>query len=331
MLPECKISIIVPVYNAELYLNECIKSLLIQDIEEYEIICIDDGSTDCSAKIIEEFQRSSTLIKLVNQENQGLSIARNNGIEHARGEFILFVDSDDYIEKNVLGRLYNLCKQNDLQILDFKTYVLNNGIKKVMYSNQVDAACVVDGISYLSDYILRFKKQPFLSAWAHVYRREFLIESKIIFEENRLYEDLLFTFTAYSVANRVMYLNMPVYNYRKSKDSITSSLIKPKNIVDLQFTAVEISKYSKEIGIKIPMDNFFSGIRNQIIISIKAGLWKEHRTFFNKKIFRETDFYLYNPLNRAVYPFAKKSYTFFVIYSFMVFYINQLRHMARSK
>ena len=101
-----KISIVVPVYNVEKYLDRCIKSLLNQSIEEYEILLIDDGSKDNSGKMCDEYQRRDSRIKVFHKENEGLGLTRNYGMNQAAGEYILFVDSDDYIAQECLKDLY---------------------------------------------------------------------------------------------------------------------------------------------------------------------------------------------------------------------------------
>ena len=106
-----KVSIIVPVYNTEVYLEKCLESLIEQTIEDIEIICINDGSTDNSSKILEKYQQKDKRITILTQQNQGQSIARNNGINLARGEFIGFLDSDDWAEKTMLEELYQNAKE----------------------------------------------------------------------------------------------------------------------------------------------------------------------------------------------------------------------------
>ena len=129
-----KLSIIVPVYNVADFLTKCLESLLAQDLpqNEYEIIVVNDGSTDNSGEIAQQYADKYANIKLINQANQGLSGARNTGIKHAKGEHIQFVDSDDYIEENVLGGLMKQVEQEDLDVLRFKyqNVRINNTFKE---------------------------------------------------------------------------------------------------------------------------------------------------------------------------------------------------------
>ena len=119
---QSKISVIVPVYNAEQYLRECLESLVNQTLEDLEIICVNDGSTDSSPKILEEYASKDSRIKIFHQENQGVSAARNLGISKVQGEYLVFVDSDDWIELNALEILYKTIDKRKSDILLFSNY-----------------------------------------------------------------------------------------------------------------------------------------------------------------------------------------------------------------
>ena len=115
-----KISVIVPVYNTQKYLNECLNSLINQTFQDIEIICINDGSTDDSLEVLNEFSKKDNRIKIVTQKNSGLSASRNHGIELSKGEYIYFIDSDDYIELNTLKELYDISIENSCDLIIFK-------------------------------------------------------------------------------------------------------------------------------------------------------------------------------------------------------------------
>ena len=125
-----KISVIIPVYNVEKYLSKCIESVLEQDFSDYEIILIDDGSTDTSGKLCDEYAENYSAIKVIHQQNKGLGGARNTGIEAAEGQYLLFVDSDDYIRDNIMTFLYDTAVCNDSDIVAFgMDYVYESGGK----------------------------------------------------------------------------------------------------------------------------------------------------------------------------------------------------------
>jgi hypothetical protein len=189
---------------------------------------------------------------------------------------------------------------------------------------------VSDGRGYLTRYIARYGKQPFISAWSHLFRRKMIAERGLTFIEGRKYEDLIFTASAYLGSDRVMYTDMVVYNYVKVEGSITTSGISPVHIDDLQFMARQVSSLSKASGVRIPMDNFFSGIRNHMITAITTGRWRDYREHFDREIFRTTEFYLFRPLNRIIYKPAKGSYRSFVLYSRAVAMVKKLKRRDRA-
>ena len=116
MTDQTKLSVIIPVYNVEQYLPKCLASVVQQTLKDIEIICVNDGSTDNCLKILEEFKSKDNRIKIINKENAGLGNARNTGLEEAKGEYISFIDSDDYIDENFFELLYNEAKEDDADV-----------------------------------------------------------------------------------------------------------------------------------------------------------------------------------------------------------------------
>lgn len=135
MMETCKVSIVVPVYNAEKYLDQCLNSLVNQDIENVEIIVINDGSTDSSKSICEKFALNYDRIKFIDKINEGVSVARNVGLDLANGKYITFVDADDYVEKNFCSVLYVKAeeKQSDITICDYSTEILGGGGVQIFF------------------------------------------------------------------------------------------------------------------------------------------------------------------------------------------------------
>lgn len=318
MESRLKVSIIIPFFNAAEYLGRCLESVLGQDLDACEVICVNDGSTDKSLSIAEDYASQDRSIRIISQPNGGLSNARNNGMRVAEGEYLMFVDGDDYLEKNVLGHLYELCEHHSLDMLDFRVNVVRNSVSNLMFPEPDRTPEVSDGRSYLALYIARYGRQPFVSAWSHLFRRRMIADSGLSFIEGRKYEDLVFTAGAYLKSERVMYTGIAVYNYVKVEGSITTSGISPAHIDDLHFMARQVASLSETSGIRIPMDNFFTGIRNHIITAFTTGKWELYRAYFDREIFRTTRFNLYRPANRFMYVLARLSYSLFVLYSRVV-------------
>ena len=121
MTSNVKVSVIVPVYNVEKYLKDCLNSVINQTLEDIEIICVNDGSTDNSLAILEDYAKKDSRIKIINQKNKGLSGARNTGMKHVQGEYILFLDSDDWLKEDALSELYWSHLDDNLDMLFFQT------------------------------------------------------------------------------------------------------------------------------------------------------------------------------------------------------------------
>ena len=213
---QCKISVIVPVYNVEPWLRECLESVLLhQDLDNIEVICIDDGSTDASLQILNEFAEKDSRVKVYTQSNSGLSATRNRGIELASGEYILFLDSDDLIAENSFLYLYNEVTNNDLDVLYFGACVIfDNKILEEKYQNNKgyyirnknnDYSDIVSGKEL---FVCLIDNNEFISsACLQLVRNSFLKESNLRFYEGILHEDELFTPEVMTLAKRVSCIN----------------------------------------------------------------------------------------------------------------------------
>ena len=211
-----KISIIIPVYNVEKYLRKCLDSLLKQDLpmDEYEIICVNDGSPDNSKSILEEYQQKYSNIVVLHQRNQGVSVARNSGLEVAKGDYVFFVDSDDWLHPNVLKSLWETLIKDDLDLLYPRVeYVDETDAKTgefVMDSNAIE---VLDGFHH--------QRRGFIVS---LYKRSFLEQHNIrLIEGIPIAEDALFNIFVHAFAQRCSYTAVPIYNYLIRSDSAVNS------------------------------------------------------------------------------------------------------------
>lgn len=212
---DIKISIIVPVYQAEKYLRECLESLLHQDITEYEIICIDDGSTDRSAEIIREFQKKSGKILYFYQINQGVSAARNHGIDFAHGKYLMFIDSDDKIRKNSLGYLYKAAENKGCDILVFggkmdAALKAPEWMRMALYTRNKDYNSFTPEILYEEP-----GAQP--SACNKMYKRE-CIRNVRFPEDISIAEDMTFLFVLLPTVRKLSFIKKRIYLYRISNE-----------------------------------------------------------------------------------------------------------------
>lgn len=209
-----KISIVILVYNIEKYLEECITSVIGQTLKDIEIIIINDGSTDNSLGIIEKYQKKDSRIVLINQENKGLSEARNRGIELASGEYVAFIDGDDFVDLNMYEELYESSENADIVFSNMNIY--NDKTKQ---SKHLDFKLPFEkeekGIFYF--------KYSFIGSCNKIYKRSFLLENKLFFERGLKYEDILFTLKACLCAKKYKFIKKNHYFYRVGRNgSITT-------------------------------------------------------------------------------------------------------------
>lgn len=250
------ISVIVPVYNVEKYVEECLLSILRQLSPWDELIVINDGSTDNSYHICLNIARKYSNILLIDQKNKGLGAARNVGIKKAKGYYVCFVDSDDYISDDALDEIRKQLLRNDLDILQFDASVLeqrsNTKITKNLYDRSAMAIySIMPGyMMFISSYPRYY--QP--SACLMVIRREYILEKSIFFKEDILHEDCPFTFQLLLEANTVKHIAKPLYIRRYRENSITSSSWSEKRKKGISYSAGFVYKYILSHKNKICMD-----------------------------------------------------------------------------
>lgn len=222
-----KISVIIPVYNTQAYLESCLQSALGQSLQETEFICINDGSADRSLDILLQYAHTDGRIRIIDQENGGLSRARNAGLQAAQGEYLCFLDSDDLLPPDALAKMVAVSSAGNLDILLFEydlkyepgAPVIGDGSPYVWRRSK--AYPPADGEQmYIQMYCAGDYRCP---VWSQCFRREFLLNRRIRFVENLIYEDELFTLQALLSAHRTAHLYEPLYLYRIRNGSITCS------------------------------------------------------------------------------------------------------------
>ena len=217
---DIKISVIVPVYNVEKYLPKCLESIINQSFKDIEIICVNDGSTDSCLNILKSYQKKDKRIVILEQENQGVASSRNNGLNLAKGEYIYFVDSDDWLDENLLTKVYKNIIENDTDIVSFDCY------------NVYEASVVVN--RRIPAFLKKYKNEVFnfndfkdvayqnCTAWSKVYKKDFLLKNNLKFPDGcRFSEDAIFWFDVLAANPKISLLNECLYYYRKRQDSLT--------------------------------------------------------------------------------------------------------------
>ncbi len=238
-----KISIVVPVYKVEGCLERCVNSLIGQTYPDIEIILVDDGSPDACPQMCDDFAKADSRIKVIHKENGGLSDARNVGILASEGEYIMFVDSDDYVELDACEKfLAFLDTGADIVMGDCE--VTRKGYSHKHYEG-LKIGEMLSGPSYLKS-ALEKRSMPVM-VWLNLYRREFLLENNLFFKKGILHEDTEFTPRANLLAKSVVYTGVLFYHYIINDSSITSRKDKRKNCADIYSTCLSINELVKEL------------------------------------------------------------------------------------
>lgn len=214
-----KISIIIPVYNSEKYLKKCLDSILNQTYKDFEVLVINDGSKDQSWKVMEEYQQKDKRILIYNQENMGVAKTRNKGIQLAKGEYVTFVDNDDYLKNDYLEQFVNASLENDIVIggyerVDTKGNVLHEFQLKNTY----------------------WAKYTFITPWARIFKRSYLLENHIEFLSSPIGEDIYFNLQAYK-SDKIKVIPYNGYCWLYNEESVSNTVHKGFN------EKVDISKF----------------------------------------------------------------------------------------
>jgi len=305
MNSNCILSFIVPMYNVALYVEQCIRSLYDQDIpkEDYEVIVIDDCSPDNSKDIIVRLQTEFPSLKLVSlAENVKLGSARNIGLQHAIGKYIWFVDSDDYIQPNILKGLIDELDNNNIEILHFDYLEINDSDESIIpYRTHYNLEICTGTEFYFDSKELWWQKG--VEAWRKICKKSFLIENELIFADSVMYEDVDYSINMFAIAQRVKHIDTAPYYYRNNSLSITNSTITPNHLRYWILLVLRCYKLRKKIISDDKIDKRFIEIIDEFIKYQLSSVVNSLRKFNIEK--RKMYFYLlegidFTPLKKYV-------------------------------
>lgn len=224
-----KLSIIIPVYNVENYLSRCLESILNQTFNDFEIICVNDGSTDNSLAVLQKFKSNDERIIIIDKKNEGSGVARNVGLSIAKGDYVYFVDGDDWIEENSLDKIVLKADELNTDILIFGglSYYNNKG-KNGGYSADKLPKQYLNKVFSSKDIKKDIFKFP-STAWTKLYRREFLLKNNIKFQDIKVGQDQLPFFHSMIKAERIALLPENIYCYRKNRKGSAMTVKKKKS------------------------------------------------------------------------------------------------------
>ena len=236
---KIKLSVIIPVYNAEKYIVECLDSIYNQNLnnDEFEVIIVNDGSKDHSQQVIEDCLQKTSNAILINQQNQGVSQARNNGLSIAKGEYVIFIDSDDFLIPNYLDKLLKIAIDNSLDILKANMIeVDDNHLKNRDFVHSLENKEVVPGVIKSGEDAFVYDYDPNASyVYLNLYRRFFLQSNKLSFVRIPFAEDVIFTVHSILKAEKFMFVPTVFYVYRHNDTSAMGTMnatkLKSMNVV----------------------------------------------------------------------------------------------------
>lgn len=321
------VSIIVPVYNVEQYLEQCLTSIVEQTYENIEIIIVNDGSPDESHRILDFFAKKDSRVKVINQINSGLSEARNTGIAIAKGNYIMFVDGDDWIDFNMVERLFPKLINADLVACSYYRAYEKFNIPRVF-----DIDGIFDANFFqrrLTGLVGEELKDPSLSdclvtAWGKLFKSEIIKENNLQFVSTKEIgtEDLLFSLEYASYASKVYIINEPLYMYRRNNVSSLTSTYKPNllNQWSLLFKLIENKIVSRGFDFGIAFNNRISlsiiGLGLNELQNPKGfrARYQNLKTILNSPLHKKA----YHQLELKYFPLHWKMFFFFAKYRFVL-------------
>lgn len=220
-----KVSVIIPVYNVETYLNDCLNTIINQSLNDIEIICINDGSTDNSLKILEEYAKKDKRIQILNQKNQGHAVATNKGINLATGKYLFLMDSDDMLEVNALEDTYNIAEDKDVDFVLFKAINYDDEKNKYYESKDYNMEKLHQ---FVGDKIFNYRDIDDLiftipvTPWNKLYKREFIEKHNIRFPEGLIFDDNIFFWRVLFNAEKIYFYNEFLFKRRWYQTSSTT-------------------------------------------------------------------------------------------------------------
>lgn len=272
-MSEIKVSVIVPVYNAEKYIEQTLQALIKQTLKEIEIIVINDGSTDHSDAIIKKMAKQSDKVIYVNRENRGVGPTRNEGMAMAKGEYIGFCDSDDIPNKNMYEKMYKAAKEEDADVaVCDENIIKNNIVTNRNHKKLKETVYIKDINSFFEDYY--FTKKYENHVWDKIFKRDIIIKNNIKFGDLKRItgEDTFFSITIIPYCKKIIFLEDKLYNYMVRPNSIMNTYNPQKMEKTIRFME-EVKKFEEERKLEGNFLYFLTGyLYNLAIASSKEAI-----------------------------------------------------------
>ncbi|MFS0822737.1 glycosyltransferase [Bacillus sp. 1P02SD] len=352
-----KISIIVPIYNMERYLERCLNSLLSQTFTDFDVIAVDDGSTDRSLEILKNYAKKDNRISVVSKPNGGVSSARNKGISIANGQYIGFVDPDDWVDRDMYESMYSVASKENIDIVmcsymrEFgnhsKQKVYNVPEKVLYFGEEVKENITRRLVGPLQEEIANPELlDAWGTVWSKLYKSEIIKENNICFQDLKEIgsnEDTLFNIEATFYANSFIFLNKPFYHYWRANDTSVTTVYKPELLKQFKtlYTKMEaflIEKntdyiFHEALNNRICLNTLGIGLNTvskgnkESFIAKNKNLHSILNDYKIKQSFNSFDLKYFSPLWKVFFYFAKIRFT--LGFYFMVSAIDILRKVVR--
>lgn len=276
------VSVVMPIYNAADYLRPALDSVISQTLRDVEIICVDDGSTDHSLAILKEYQKRDPRVRIVTETNAGPAKARNNGLRRARGEYLSFLDADDFFEPTMLEELYRTAKEKDLDIAVCEYDLFENRtarFKRSIPSEHADllAGGRVTSKSDCPDIIFQATEGY---VWNKLFRRDFVTEKELSFLESaQIFEDVYFTVTSLSLAERIGKCEGVLVHHRVYQKQVRSRVFR-KKYAQVPAVYMAIKEFLIHRGLYLPLSSSFINLSVGICFKVYNLLWIDAKLSF---------------------------------------------------
>ena len=241
------ISVIVPVYNVEKYLDHCLTSLLEQTFTDFEAILVDDGSTDSSYQICKKYAEKDKRFTAYEKENGGASTARNVGLENAKGEYMFFLDSDDWLESNTLETMITTAKKENADLVFCEAQAIDDEGKKELDGHYTYKKHYQTGNAYQIMLKMMERKEFHVAIWMLLLDRRIITDNNLRFKEGIIYEDMVISYQFYCLANQAAHVNQKLYNRRYRPNSVMTSTKTEKNYISAATVYREVSAFVKTL------------------------------------------------------------------------------------
>ena len=286
---DIKVTVVVPIYNAYDYLRPALDSIISQTLSEFEIICVDDGSTDHSLEILKEYQTRDDRIRIVTETNAGPALARNNGMKRARGEYVAFLDADDFFEPTFLEKLYALAKKDDLDVAISRYDVYNTRKAKFEPASHADSSDIFTpgAVTSKNEHPDLILSSTVSSPWNKLFRRSFLEEKKLVFlTDVKMYEDVYFVVTAMSLAQRVGKVFEVLMHHRIHTEQVREKMFK-KYYSQVPFVYSKIREFLMHHGMYAPLSASYINLSASRCYKIFNLLPNDAKEIFWNQLFSE--------------------------------------------